>query len=145
MQYINQFESISGMTLAGDFKIIKSGSSYAETALLKAQEGEFYLIVKGDPDQIDALLAADPPFGQKWFKGPIPGEYGLFITFGYKNEGYGKGQYFGSTALVDVLSSPDIYYCARGKTFPPDTFYRNGQILIIDQKKNKLLFSHWDS
>lgn len=142
---ITQFEKITAFSLPRKINIERTDNSNTDRSVLGPGEGEFYLVIRTEKKYLTSLLSKPAPFGNQWTNGPVPGEYGFFVSFGYNNEGYGKGKYFGSPELVEILSSHNIYYCADGQNRKPGGFFRNGHLIIIDPENNRLWFSRWDT
>ena len=112
-------------------------------------DGEIGLGACITEEAMRTLIAAAPPFGGTWEKGPVNGKIGYHCAFIYsKAPSYGgitgEERYSGgSPEAVAILSSTNNLYCAirRGPESMP---WHNGTLLVLSPIDATAWISIWD-
>lgn len=139
---LSAFTKLTGINSIRETEIKRCGSSYSPFPAITppSSDGSFYLVAELSKDKLTEIESIDLSGYSEIIRGPITNYFLLWIDFGYKNEGYGKGQIIGDDELVDLVSSENIKY--RVKLYNADG--NNGELIIYDYRFNKLWFTKWD-
>ena len=96
-------------------------------------DGEYYVVFETTAKDINSYLKS-PFWTEKWQHGPVPEK------IAYHTELYNQ--------FPKIYKSPAILYLAQNRFFSKDGSddldFRNGTIIVIDKKNNRVFYSQWD-
>ena len=140
------FVRVTGLEWPSGAKVVRVGDTHGGFN----GDGEFYLVFDVDKAMLANWLGTNPPWGgNKWNKGPVPGEIGFHCNFGSSeriytsNQGSGPSQYGGDPQLVALLSSEKVLYVARERG-AGSIRWHNGDLLVVDSDAGRVWLSVWD-
>jgi len=116
-------------------------------------EGEYSIVFKTTPSQIEAWLKNTPPWGNEhWTVGPIPHEIGIACQFSFSDRvgvgisRDGKKSYSGDKNLESLLNDNTNYYVFREDCCKdqPDLRFHDGALLIIQPHTKMVYYSNWN-
>jgi hypothetical protein len=108
-------------------------------------DGETYLVFEADGPTIAKWLEGPPPWrAGRWHRGPVPVAIGSNVSFHttgvfVRGSDYGEG----NPDLLDLLTSGEVWYAARERESFPGKPYRQGDLVIIDPRSNRVWWTSW--
>lgn len=139
------FRELTEIQFGDAWEVVATGESHGGMV----GDGETFIILQLPEEGITALLESKPPWSaDSWLHGPVPPVIGFHCGFGTDGVGTGSSnggapQYFGNKELVDLFSSPDVFYAAKERCCD-NLRWHNGHLIIVDPREKKVWLSVWD-
>jgi hypothetical protein len=141
------FVNLTGVHLLDASQIKRYSSTYPSDKNLfsflgaGATDGSFFIEADISKDLLNRIEKNHIQGFSEVKNGPITDFFLLYVDFGYKNTGYGKGDLYGDKKLIDLIESDMITY--RVKLL--NSKGNNGELITYDHRYNKLWYTKWDS
>lgn len=140
------FANYTGISLTSDSSIIGFKNSHNGFN----GNGEIGIVVRLSEQAMQTLASGDPPLGDKWMKGPVEGRLGSHCAFIYSKRpqywGWPQGEegyYDGTPEVIELLTNPDIQYCAVDRR-PQSIPWYHGTLLVLRPTDSTVWLSAWN-
>lgn len=141
-----EFEKRTGLELSDSTINLKETDTYFP------HEGEYSIVFRTSPHQIETWLKSRPPWkNQNWRRGQIPHEVGMQCQFNFPDRvgvssfRDGTKSYTGDKDLENLLNDSTNYYVFREDCCPENGLnFHDGALLIMQPGTGLVYYSNWN-
>ena len=139
----HDFTRNTGLDWPESTRVVTAG----EVRLEFLGDGEYYLVFDAPAQTLDRWLEQSAPWDAgEWQQGPVPEEIPRFFHFGVSGmsappQGTVAARPIDEEQIKRLLTSTATRYVAHQRSL---NSWNNGEILLLDLRRNRVWYSRWD-